>query len=56
MLDNLLKKRIIELLEPKRPEEPGKVTDPKYYRYHRVIVALLRNASCTLFNFPRMGG
>jgi len=30
MLDDLLENGIIELPEPKRPEEVGRVTDPKY--------------------------
>jgi len=37
MQDDLLKKRITELPEPKRPEETGSTTDPKYCWYHRVI-------------------
>ncbi|KAG8380602.1 hypothetical protein BUALT_Bualt06G0032700 [Buddleja alternifolia] len=30
-------KKLIELPEPKRPEEAGKVNDPKYCKYHRVV-------------------
>jgi len=37
MLNDLLKNGVIELPEPKRPEEAGRVIDPKYYRYHRAI-------------------
>ena len=37
MLDDLLENRIIELSEPKRPEEAGRTSDPKYCRYHRVV-------------------
>jgi len=37
MLDDLLENGIIELLAPKRPEEAGRTTDPKYCHYHRVI-------------------
>jgi len=37
MLDDLLKKGIIELPPSKRPEEAGRVNDPKYCQYHRVI-------------------
>jgi len=37
MLDDLLENGIIELPAPKRPEEAGRITDPKYCRYHRVI-------------------
>jgi len=31
MLDDLLKKSVITLLEPKCPEEDGKTIDAKYY-------------------------
>jgi len=37
MLDDLHKNGVIQLPESKRPEEAGWVTDPKYYRYHRVV-------------------
>ena len=37
MLDDLLENGVIQLPEPKRPEEAGRVTDPKYCRYHRVV-------------------
>jgi len=37
MLDDLLENGVIELPEPKRPEEVGRVTDLKYYRYHKVV-------------------
>ena len=37
MLDDLLAKKIIELPESKRPREAGKITNPEYCRYHRVI-------------------
>jgi len=37
MLDDLLENGIIELPAPKHPEEAGRITDPKYCRYHRVI-------------------
>ena len=37
ILDDLLKKKIIKLLECKRPEEIGHTNDPKYWKYHRVI-------------------
>ena len=37
MLDDLLKKGIIELPPSKRPEESGRTNDPKYCRYHRVV-------------------
>ncbi|XP_075111836.1 uncharacterized protein LOC142181985 [Nicotiana tabacum] len=37
ILDELLDKKVIDLLESKRPEEIGKVGDPKYCKFHRVI-------------------
>ena len=37
ILDDLLQNGVIELPNPKRPEEAGRVTDPKYCRYHRVV-------------------
>jgi len=36
MVDDLLEKGVIQLLEQKRPEEVGKITDLKYCRYHRM--------------------
>ncbi|OMO96004.1 hypothetical protein COLO4_15563 [Corchorus olitorius] len=37
MLDELLKSKVIELPEMKRPEESGKVDDPNYCKYHRLV-------------------
>uniref|UniRef100_A0A7N2N597 RNA-directed DNA polymerase n=1 Tax=Quercus lobata TaxID=97700 RepID=A0A7N2N597_QUELO len=37
MLEQLLKLKLIELSECKRPEEMRKVDDPNYCRYHRII-------------------
>ena len=37
MLNDLLEKKIIKLLECKRPEEMGHTNNPKYYKYHRVV-------------------
>ncbi|MCQ7416343.1 hypothetical protein NP118_23335 [Salmonella enterica] len=37
MLEQLLEKQLIELPECKRPEEMGRVNDPNYCKYHRVI-------------------
>ena len=37
MLNDLLEKKIIKLLECKRPEEMGHTNKPKYYKYHRVV-------------------
>ncbi|KAA0052314.1 ty3-gypsy retrotransposon protein [Cucumis melo var. makuwa] len=37
MLDQLLKKQLIQLPEFKRPVEMGRVNDPNYCKYHRVI-------------------
>ncbi|KAA0062536.1 ty3-gypsy retrotransposon protein [Cucumis melo var. makuwa] len=37
MLEQLLEKQLIQLPECKRPEQAGKVDDPNYCKYHRVI-------------------
>ena len=37
MLKQLLEKQLIHLSECKRPEQAGKVDDPNYCKYHRVI-------------------
>ncbi|KAA0065384.1 ty3-gypsy retrotransposon protein [Cucumis melo var. makuwa] len=37
MLEQLLEKQLIQLSECKRPEQAGKVDDPNYCKYHRVI-------------------
>ncbi|KAA0055462.1 retrotransposon gag protein [Cucumis melo var. makuwa] len=37
MLEQLIKKQLIQLLECKRPEQAGKVDDPNYCKYHWVI-------------------
>ena len=37
MLDDLLEDKIIKLPEPKRPEEAGRTSNPKYCRYHKVV-------------------
>ena len=37
MLDDHLEKGVIKLPEPKRLEELGRIADPKYYRYHRMV-------------------
>ncbi|KAA0063077.1 ty3-gypsy retrotransposon protein [Cucumis melo var. makuwa] len=37
MLDQLLEKQLIQLPECKRPAEMGRVNDPNFYKYHRVI-------------------
>jgi len=36
MLD-LLEKEIMQLLEPKQPEEVGRTPNAKCYRYHRMV-------------------
>ena len=41
MLDNLLEKGVIQLPDPKRPEDVGRTVDPKYCRYHRMASHLL---------------
>ena len=37
MLDDLLEKGVIELPEPKRPEEVGRTVGPKCYWYHIIV-------------------
>ncbi|KAA0039522.1 ty3-gypsy retrotransposon protein [Cucumis melo var. makuwa] len=37
MLEQLLEKQLIQMLECRRPEQVGKVDDPNYCKYHRVI-------------------
>ncbi|KAL2542684.1 Uncharacterized protein Adt_03662 [Abeliophyllum distichum] len=37
ILDQLVEQKIIELPEPKRPEEAGQVDHPKYCRFHQII-------------------
>ncbi|KAM2312115.1 hypothetical protein ACFXTH_022554 [Malus domestica] len=37
MFDDLLEKKVIELLECKRPEEMNRINDPKYCKYHRIV-------------------
>jgi len=57
MLYDLLENGVIELPEPKLAEEAATVTNPKYYRYHRWLVILSRNALCSrsvLCNLPKM--
>jgi len=36
-LDNILKKGIVELPKPKRPDKPGRSTDPKYILKKRIV-------------------
>ncbi|KAM1365652.1 hypothetical protein ACFX2F_044052 [Malus domestica] len=37
MLDDLLKKKVIELPECKRPEEMNRVNDPRYCKFPRIM-------------------
>ncbi|GKU92218.1 hypothetical protein SLEP1_g5977 [Rubroshorea leprosula] len=37
IFEQLLALNLIELPTPKRPEEVGRVNDPKYYKYHRIV-------------------
>ena len=37
MLDDLLENGVIELPEPKHPKEIGRIANPKYCRYHRIV-------------------
>ena len=36
-MNDFLKKGVIQLLEPKRPEDVRMTIDPKYCRYHRIV-------------------
>jgi len=45
MLDDILKKMIIQLPELKKPEEIGRFDGPKYCRYHRMISHPLETCS-----------
>ncbi|XP_051130789.1 uncharacterized protein LOC127251221 [Andrographis paniculata] len=47
IFDDLLKKNLIELPNSKRPEEAGKVDDPRYCKYHRVVRHPIHN--CFVF-------
>ncbi|KAM2634942.1 hypothetical protein EV1_025357 [Malus domestica] len=38
ILDDLLEKKVIELAECKRPEEMNRINDPKYCKYHHIVV------------------
>ena len=44
MLEQLLKLKLIELPKCKRPEKMGKVDDPNYCKYHRIISIQSQNA------------
>ena len=37
MLEDLLQKKVIELPECKRLEEMGRLNDPNYCHYHRIV-------------------
>ncbi|GAA0146005.1 hypothetical protein LIER_06056 [Lithospermum erythrorhizon] len=37
IFEELLKAKLIELLEPKRPEEASRSTEPNYCKYYRVV-------------------
>ncbi|KAL0366237.1 UNVERIFIED_CONTAM: hypothetical protein Sradi_3513800 [Sesamum radiatum] len=37
IFNELLERKLIELPESKRPDEVGRVNDPKYCKYHRVV-------------------
>ncbi|KAA0033630.1 ty3-gypsy retrotransposon protein [Cucumis melo var. makuwa] len=41
MFEQLIEKQLIQLPEGKRPEQVGKVDDPNYCKYHRVISHLV---------------
>ncbi|GKV21559.1 hypothetical protein SLEP1_g31529 [Rubroshorea leprosula] len=41
IFEQLLALNLIELRTPKRPEEVGRVNDPKYCKYHRIVSLLI---------------
>jgi len=45
MLDDILKKEIIQLLETKRPEEIRRTVSALYCGYHRMVSHPLKNVS-----------
>ncbi|XP_012837904.1 PREDICTED: uncharacterized protein LOC105958447 [Erythranthe guttata] len=45
IFDELLARKLIDLPEPKRPEEVGMMDDPKYCKYHRCHSTLKRRMS-----------
>ena len=47
ILEQLLQLKLIELPECRRPEDMGKVDDPKYCKYHRIIGHLIQK--CFVF-------
>jgi len=44
MLNKLLEKELIELLESKHSEEVQRTNDPKYCKYYRIISNPIKNA------------
>ncbi|KAI3465910.1 hypothetical protein Pfo_022573 [Paulownia fortunei] len=47
IFDDLLKENLIKLPKMKRPEEAGRVDDPKYCKYHRLVGHLIHD--CFIF-------
>ena len=47
IFDELLKLKLIDLPEMKRPDEDGKADDPNYCKYHRLVKHPLEN--CFVF-------
>ena len=47
MLNKLLEKRLVELLELKCPKEFRRTNDPEYCKYHRIINHLIEK--CKIF-------
>ncbi|CAA0822242.1 Unknown protein, partial [Striga hermonthica] len=47
IFDDLMEAKLIELPEMKRPEEAGRVNDPKYCKYHRLVGHPIHN--CFVF-------
>ena len=42
MLEDLLQKKVIVLLEYKRPKEMSRVNDPNYSHYHQIASHLMK--------------
>ncbi|KAA0062737.1 ty3-gypsy retrotransposon protein [Cucumis melo var. makuwa] len=54
MLEQLLEKQLIQLSECKRPEQTGKVDDPNYCMYHRVISHSIKKCFVLKELIPRL--
>ena len=52
MFDDLLKKEITQLLNPKTPKEVERATNRKYYQYHSRVSHPLETVSYTHLTLP----